>query len=75
MNEYWECHVCGKEAEFELLPSGYLGNYHPLCSNCADDILNNPNHKHRSRLTYHKDYGDIEFVKNIIVPKNHFNLN
>ena len=75
MNEYWECHICGIEEEFDILPSGYLGNYHPLCLSCANGILKNPNHKHRSRLTYHIDFDDIEFVNNIIIPKNHFNLN
>jgi len=28
--EKWECYVCGKESFLQLIPGGWLGNYHPL---------------------------------------------
>ena len=65
-NEEWECYLCGKEDDFEILPYGYLGNLHPLCRVCADSVLHNENHKQRFRLTYHKDIGDILISNNTI---------
>jgi len=57
-NKWW-CHICGKEDDFENLPFGYLGNFHPLCEGCADDVLFNKDHQDHQRLTYHKAVGDI----------------
>jgi ribosomal protein L37E len=62
INEKWECHLCGFEKDFEILPSGYLGNYHPLCERCADEIFNDETNTHHLRLTYHECVGDINFV-------------
>jgi hypothetical protein len=59
INDKWECHICAKEDDFENLPFGYLGNYHPLCEKCADTVLFDEENKHHFRLTYHKEIGDI----------------
>jgi hypothetical protein len=72
MNKKWECFLCGEEDYFQILPTGYLSNSHPLCSNCANIILYNENHNQRFRLTYHKDIGDISFVADIPVPVGNF---
>lgn len=72
MNMKWECFLCGKEDDYEIFPTGYLSNNHPLCLNCANLIMNDENHKQRFRLTYHKDIGDIVFVSNIPVPTGNF---
>jgi hypothetical protein len=55
----WECHTCGCENNFEILPFGYLGNYHPLCERCADKIMFDKENVHHYRLTHHKKIGDI----------------
>lgn len=59
VNEKWECHLCAKEDNFENLPFGYLGNYHPLCKRCANIVLVEEGNIHHCRLTYHKNIGDI----------------
>jgi len=59
INDKWECYLCCKEDDFEVLPSGYLGNYHPLCIKCADYVLYDKNHSQHLRLTYHECAGDI----------------
>ena len=61
----WECFICGEEADFELPPSAWLSNSHPLCLNCADAVLSNLNHLHRARLTFHHKFGDISIVSKI----------
>jgi hypothetical protein len=61
--EKWECHACSREENFVILPFGYLGNYHPLCKRCADEILFDKENEHHYRLTYHKKIGDIA-IKN-----------
>ncbi|MDR0711005.1 MAG: hypothetical protein LBF67_01495 [Prevotellaceae bacterium] len=63
--EKWECHTCSHEENFEIMPFGYLGNYHPLCERCADKILFDKENVHHYRLTYHKKIGDI-VMKNTI---------
>ena len=37
--EKWECYVCGKESFLQLIPGGWLGNYHPLCDSCSDSVF------------------------------------
>jgi hypothetical protein len=59
VNDQWECFLCCKEDDFDVLPFGYLGNSHPLCAKCADNVLYNKRHPQRFRLTYHKFIGDI----------------
>ncbi|MDR0510605.1 MAG: hypothetical protein LBH06_05890 [Rikenellaceae bacterium] len=61
INDKWECCLCGREKPFELLPTGYLGNYHPLCERCADGVLTDKDNKHHYRLMYHENTGDIAF--------------
>lgn len=58
-NMLWECHLCSREFKYEKLPSGYLGNYHPICRICSDLILFDNNSIHQNRLTYHYQYGDL----------------
>lgn len=67
MNEKWECYLCGKEDKFHNLPNGYLGNYHPLCLNCANEVLESKTHSDKFRLTYHSGLGDLQIVKSIPV--------
>jgi len=62
INKNWECWLCNKEDDFDLLPSGYINNSHPLCEKCADEVLTDTEHRHHNRLSYHKDVGDIFFV-------------
>lgn len=75
INENWECFLCAKEYSFELLPTGYLSNSHPLCQKCADIVLNEEKHKHRLRLSYHRQIGDIKLVANIPVQNGYITLN
>lgn len=75
MNEKWECFLCCREEDFEILPAGYLSNSHPLCCNCANSVLQNENHKQRFRLTYHKDIGDVILASNIPILTGHFTKN
>jgi len=67
MNEKWECYLCGKEDIFDHPASGFLGNYHPLCLNCANNVFYCENHIDRFRLTYHSEYGDLRFVNNKLI--------
>jgi len=75
MNKKWECHLCCKESKFQKLPAGYLGNYHPLCKNCADEILSDKSHEQRNRLTFHYSVGDIVVHNNIIFERSRICLN
>lgn len=75
INENWECFLCTKEFNFEILPKAYISNSHPLCEICADSVLEDQNHKHRFRLTYHSKTGDIEMVANIPVQGGYSKLN
>ena len=59
INDKWECFLCSKEGNFEIIPSGYLGNYHPLCTKCADYVFYDKNHSQHFRLTFHECVGDI----------------
>lgn len=72
INDKWECYACCIEDDFSSLPSGYLGNYHPLCLRCANKIRYDKEHRDRFRLTYHIEHGDLLFVENIFfrVPYN-----
>jgi len=65
INETWECYLCGVDDSFENDPKGYLANYHPLCQKCADNVIRDPNNKHRFKLTYHEMIGDIKMINNI----------
>ncbi len=67
MNKHWECYLCGEEDIFDNPASGFLGNYHPLCLNCANSVFHCTNHTDRFRLTYHSAYGDLKFVNNKLV--------
>lgn len=64
MNENWECYLCGREDDFDNLPDGYLGNCHPLCLNCSDDIYYDSDNEDRFRLTYHSEFGDLLYWEN-----------
>ena len=75
VNENWECFLCAQPYNFEFLPSGYLSNSHPLCKYCADSVLNEEKHKHRFRLTYHHQIGDLKLVANIPVHDGYTKLN
>ena len=67
MNKHWECHLCGEEDDFDNPASGFLGNYHPLCLNCANNVFHCENHPDKFRLTYHSGYGDLKFVNKKLV--------
>lgn len=73
--EKWECFLCCKEADFAILPSAYLSNSHPLCINCADDVLKKQKHKQRFRLTYHHDMGDLVLASNVAIPTGYYTKN
>ncbi len=75
MNECWECFLCSDEENFNILPSAYLSNSHPLCKKCSDVILNDENHKQRFRLTYHSKIGDLKMISNIPVQDSYQKLN
>ncbi len=75
MSKKWECYLCGNEDKFQNVPNGYLGNYHPLCHSCSNEVLENENHPHRVRLTYHSDLGDLNFIKEIPVQKDYLMKN
>lgn len=67
MNEKWECYLCAREEDSETIPSGWLANYHPLCNNCANEVLKDENHDDRFRLTYHEEIGNLKMVSNVPV--------
>jgi hypothetical protein len=67
INDKWECYLCASEEIFDVLPSGYLANYHPLCFSCANEVLEDPDHEDRFRMTYHIDIGDFQMISNIPV--------
>lgn len=69
MNENWECYLCEHEANIDTPASGFLGNYHPLCENCADKVLED-DHPDKFRVTYHHRLGDLEVIANILFSKN-----
>ena len=71
----WECYSCGTENEFKNNPTAYLGNYHPLCKNCADNVLYNEKNKNHFRLTYHKTIGDLKMIGNVPVENGYPKLN
>jgi hypothetical protein len=75
IDETWECYLCSADYNFEDNPKGYIANYHPLCINCADNLLNNENNQHRLRLTYHYRIGDIMMIGNIPVENSYPKLN
>jgi hypothetical protein len=65
MNKKWECFLCAVEMDFEIIPSGWLSDYHPLCNNCANEVLEDESHEARFRLTYHEEIGNLKMVANI----------
>lgn len=75
INDTWECYLCSSEHSFDDNPKGYLANYHPLCGNCADCILNEETRKQRFRLTYHEKIGDLRMIGNIPVENGYPKLN
>lgn len=74
MNEKWECYLCCYKQSFDENASGFLGNYHPLCKNCADIVLEE-NHPDKFRLTYHHRIGDLNVVANVPISSNIYNFN
>ncbi|GAB1453138.1 hypothetical protein MASR2M47_31940 [Draconibacterium sp.] len=67
-NDLWECYHCSKEFCFEQYPFGYLGNYHPLCKKCSDELIKNKNSKHYNRMTFHHKLGNIEKIGSLLFP-------
>lgn len=72
-NTVWECHLCANEFDFERLPSGYLGNSHPLCEKCSDEVIENEHSRHFNRLTFHYKFGDLEKIGNMHFAKTNQN--
>jgi hypothetical protein len=58
----WECWMCGREADFDAAPYGWIRDSHPLCHHCADLLLDNPAHKWHNSLSYHYKTGEIKAV-------------
>jgi hypothetical protein len=75
INEDWECFLCATDFPIKTLPTGYLSNSHPLCKSCADNVLNTENHKHRFRLSYHTQIGDLQIIANIPVVEGYLKMN
>ncbi len=65
--EKWECFLCAREEKFSALPNGYLSNCHPLCMQCANEVLLDEAHTQRFRLTYHHNIGDLSIMSTIPV--------
>ena len=59
-NEKWECYICGKESVLQLVPGGWLGNYHPLCDSCADTVFFDTRSKFHDAMTFHYSIGDYK---------------
>lgn len=59
MNNQWECFLCGKESILELIPGGWLGNYHPLCDSCSDFVYFDNTSKFYNTMTFHYSIGDF----------------
>jgi hypothetical protein len=74
-NNTWECYLCSSEHGFEDNPIGYLANFHPLCLNCANDVLTDKNNQNHFRLTFHEKIGDLKIIGNIPVENNFLILN
>ena len=74
MNEKWDCYLCGHETNFYTPASGFLGNYHPLCMNCTNKVLDD-DHPHKFRMTYHYGLGNVEIIANVPISKNRYNSN
>ena len=55
----WECFMCGKEFFTEYIPGGWLGNYHPLCDQCADSVFFDGKSKFHNVITFHYSVGDV----------------
>ncbi len=75
MKKRWECHLCAVEKDFEIAPSGWLANYHPLCFECTDEVLEDEDHPDRFRLTYHEEFGNIKIVSNIPITIDRYTKN
>jgi hypothetical protein len=58
-DENWECHLCGREDDYEQPACGWIGDCHMLCRSCADSIYSDSNSKFHQALTYHYAVGDI----------------
>lgn len=74
-HQKWECFLCGTEKNFNLLPTGYLSNYHPLCNKCADIVLKDETNINRHRMTFHTEIGDFKIISNIPVANNFYHFN
>jgi len=55
----WECHLCGRDDDFDIAPYGWIGDIHPLCKHCADTLLHDHDHEKYGTLSYHYKVGDI----------------
>ena len=75
INSTWECYLCDSSQSFKVNPSAYLSNYHPLCKNCSDKVLEDDYNPNRSRLTFHEKIGDIKLILNIPVENGFPKLN
>lgn len=75
IDENWECFLCATDLSNKTIPTGYLSNSHPLCKCCADDVLNNTNHKHRFRLSYHNQIGDLKIIASVPVERGYLKNN
>lgn len=58
-DKQWECYMCGKETVLQLIPGGWLGNYHPLCDSCADSVFFDDKSKFHNAMTFHYSIGDF----------------
>lgn len=70
INHTWLCHLCDHEEDFQTLPGGYLGNNHPICCPCADQLLEDPDSRHYHRLTYHHELGNLVHIGSLAFPEN-----
>lgn len=59
LDEKWECYLCGNEFILEIIPGGWLGNYHPLCNSCADSVFFDTTSKFHDAMTFHHLIGDF----------------
>ena len=66
----WECYLCANEYDFEDLPHGYLGNFHPLCKSCTNKVFRNQEHNDYYRLTYNKKVGDLVLLGGVLLPRD-----
>jgi hypothetical protein len=66
----WECWNCAEDQLSDCIPLGWLGNSHPLCKRCADNIFKNTENTSRNRLTYYYLVGEIRIYAGLAFPQN-----